>query len=201
MKPDSRSSATTVVPVNRPLALFLGAVAMFLVGMFGLVAISTSLSDEWGAYVENAVNLAVVVWLLGLFGSPRVSGAHDFLTVVNFLTVVKVPASKIIDVSAENGLSIVLDDGTSVDCVVHGASLLQSFFARVRPTRSADSVRRWVRDRALLGGQDPAPGPVRSTVRLYVWCGLPVMFVPALAYMAVVKKFADPLRGLWGVEF
>lgn len=196
-----RRALRLVVPVNRPLAVLLGGVVVFMAGVFAIVALSVSPDDAWGAYVDNAINLAGVAWALGLVASTRVVGKEGVLRVVNFLTVVRIPASRIADVSSENGLAVGLDDGSRVDCVVHGGSVLQMLIPRIQPKRAAARVEDWLRDQGSRQHRELAGSSVRSTVRAYLWCGIPVSLVVSFAYLAVVRVFAEPLRAMVGVNF
>lgn len=195
-----RRDIETVVPWNRAIGAFVGIFLTGAAGMLALVSVSVSATDPWSEYLANATGLAVISCALLLVASTRADGVGDQLKVVNFFTTVTVPGSRVRGAEAESGLAIVLDDERRVDCVAYGSSTLKDLFPRLRPVRHVGRVEQW----ASRHGGGPVAGPpsdrdVRTSIRTFVWCGFPLLWLASMSYMAVVRTVADPLRALFQV--
>lgn len=192
-----RQGGDMVVPPNRPLGIFFGLAILGMTGVLGLVSISASSADEWSEYLTYGTVLAVFGWILLLLASTRVVGAGDQLKIVNFFTTISVPASRVRGVDALNGLVVVLDDERRIECVAYGSSVLQDFIPALRPDRHVARLEEW----ASAHGGGPGEGRtsslhVRTTVRTYVWCAFPVLWLGSMTYMTVIRAAAGPLRAL-----
>jgi hypothetical protein len=195
-----RRGTETVVPWNRAIGTFVGIFLTGTAGMLALVSVSVSAADPWSEYLANATGLAVISCALLLVASTRADGVGDQLKVVNFFTTVTVPGARVRGAEAESGLAIVLDDERRVDCVAYGSSILKDLFPRLRPVRHVGRVEQW----ASRHGGGPFAGPpsdrdVRTSIRTFVWCGFPLLWLASMSYMAVVRTVADPLRALFQV--
>lgn len=197
---ESPVARETVVPWNRSIGAFVGLFLTVMAGVLALVSVSVSEADPWSEYLANGTCLAAMTWFLLLIASTRVDGVGGELKVVNMLAAVTVPGAKVRGAETESGLAIVLDDERRIECVGYGDSVLKDLFPRLRPVRHVRGVVEW----ASRHGGGPAGGTasdieVRSSLRTFVWCGLPAVWLVSMSYMAVVRMLADPLRTLFQV--
>lgn len=190
----------TVVPPNRAFGVFVLLFLLGAAGGLGLASISVSEADEWSDYLDHATSLTMLAWALLLVASTRVDGIGDQLKIVNFLVTITVPADRVRGAEAENGLAVVLDDETRIECVAYGSSVLQDLIPRLRPARHVPGLVEWVSHHG--GGQSvptSSDREVRTSIRTYVWCAPPALWLGSAAFMAVVRSAADPLRALFQV--
>jgi hypothetical protein len=141
-----------------------GALVVALGVGFVCVAVAASDAHVGGGYSSYSrwMNVLAVVWTaLWAASTARVDADGPNLVLVDLVTVRRVPASIVSDVSGRNGLVVITRRGHRLASVAYGGSVLQQLVPSARYERAAGDVRTW-----LLGavGREPVDGePGRGT--------------------------------------